>query len=214
MTYQGGTFGYQDTVENNTWGLNIDVSHGESKAKNGSSSQAESYNGSVYILTKQDYFWYKGQAGVASSYYTNSMSIPAFALSAKNKANQMNVYMDNTVYSPVDFYGFRPFAGALVSSSTIRNTLTVGSQLLNTTPKAGTTTFGIPYAGLRYEFDKNVSIEYRASQSPDFKTVHGVRASVKKEIDKDVYLDFVLGSEKGSRGYTNTYGMVGLVWKF
>ena len=214
MTYQGGTFGYQDTVENNTWGLNIDVSRGESKAKNGSSVESESFNGSAYILTKQDYFWYKGQVGVASSYYKNSVSIPTFALSAKNKANQMNVYMDNTIYSPVDFYGFRPFAGALVNNSTIRNVSTTGSMLLDTTPKKGSTTFGVPYAGLRYEFDKNVSIEYRATQSPDFKTVHGVRASVKKEIDKDVYLDFVLGSEKGSRGYTNTYGMIGLVWKF
>ena len=214
MTFQGGSFGYQDTVENNTWGLNVDVSHGESKAKNGSSVESESYNGSAYILTKQDYFWYKGQIGVASSYYKNSVSIPAFALSAKNKANQMNVYMDNTVYSPVDFYGFRPFAGVLVNNSSIRNASVVGSNLLDTTPSKKATTFGVPYAGLRYELDKNISIEYRATQSPDFKTVHGVRASVKQEIGKDVYLDFVLGSEKGSRGYTNTYGMVGLVWKF
>ena len=214
MTYQGGTFGYQNTVENNTWGFNIDVSHGETKTKEGTYTQSDSYNGSAYILTKQDYFWYKGQIGTASSYYTNAVSIPAFALSAKNKAHQMNLYMDNTVYSPVDFYGFRPFVGATVNNSSIDKTSTTGSQLLNLTPDKKATTFGIPYAGLRYEFDKNISVEYRATQSPDFKTVHGVRGSVKKEISKDVYLDFTLGSEKGSRGYTNTYGLIGLVVKF
>ena len=104
--------------------------------------------------------------------------------------------------------------GALINNSTISDAKTTGNLLLANTPPKGSTTYGVPYAGLRYEFDKNVSLEYRMTQSPDFKTVHGVRASVKKEIDKDVYLDFVLGSEKGSRGYTNTYGMVGLVWKF
>ena len=96
----------------------------------------------------------------------------------------------------------------------IDRTTSMGSQLLYNAPTKGATTFGVPYAGLRYEFDKDITIDYRVTQSPDFKTVHGVRATMKKEIADDVYLQFTLGSEKGGRGYNNTYGMVGLVWKF
>ena len=122
--------------------------------------------------------------------------------------------MDNTVYSPVAFYGLRPYAGVLVNHSSIDKVTSMGSPLLYNPPTKGATTYGVPYAGLRYEFDKDFTIEYRATKSPDFKMVHGVKATMKKEISDDVFLQFTLGSEKGGRGYNNTYGMVGLVWKF
>ena len=67
---------------------------------------------------------------------------------------------------------------------------------------------------MRYDVSKEFSIEYRATQSPDFKTVHGVRASIKKEIADDVFLNFTLGSDNGGKGYHSAVGMVGLVVKF
>ena len=214
MSTQGASMGYQTTVYNNTVGASLDITAGDTKTKNGSYTEYSSYNGSAYILTKQDYFWYKGQVGYASTFHKNTLSIQEFGLTATNKARQSNVYLDNTLYAPVAWYGFRPYAGVLVNHSSIDKVTSMGSPLLYNTPDKKATTFGVPYAGLRYEFDKNITLDYRVTQSPDFKTVHGLRATVKKEIADDVFLQFTLGSEKGGRGYNNTYGMVGLVWKF
>ena len=214
MKAQGAAFGYQKTIDNNTVGFAADVITTDKTTQHGSASEFESYNGSTYILTKQDGFWYKGAVGMSVANHTNRMSIPSFGLASTNKARQTNVYMDNTFYTSYDFLGFRPFAGVLVNHSTIGSTSSSGSPILYNTPDKKSTTFGLPYVGMRYDVSKEFSIEYRATQSSDFKTVHGVRASIKKEIANDVFLNFTLGSDHGGKGYHSAVGMVGLVVKF
>jgi hypothetical protein len=66
-----------------------------------------------------------------------------------------------------------------------------------------------PYVGVRYDFDENVGIETRVTQTKDFKTVAGVRGVAKTEIDKGVYLNASVGFDKG-KNYTGVAGTIGI----
>jgi hypothetical protein len=214
MKAQGLSMGHQITVGNNTAGIAVDVAKAETGTKLGAETQSNSVAGVVYIMTKQEYLWYKGAVGIGHAEYKNSMTIPSFGLGTANKAKQVNVFVDNTFYSAYDYYGLRPFVGVLVNNSNIVGTESIGSPLLASVPNKGSTVYGLPYVGLRYEPIKDVSVEYRATKSPDFNTVHSVRANVNKKIKDNIYLNLSVGVDKGSKNYQSAVGMIGLVVKF
>jgi hypothetical protein len=65
---------------------------------------------------------------------------------------------------------------------------------------------------VRYDIDW-FGIETRVTQSKDFNTVGQVRASVKKEVFKNVSFDLTGGFDKSSN-YSAAVGMVGLKINF
>jgi len=85
--------------------------------------------------------------------------------------------------------------------------------MLTTTPRTGATVQTLPYAGLRYEFNDNVSLEARTTQTRDFGNVKSIKATVKEKLTDDISVNASISYAKGNR-YTNTTGMVGLDWKF
>lgn len=214
MRAQGLSMGHQFTVENNTVGVGVNILKGETGTKLGAQTETNSFAGVGYILTKQDYFWYKGALGVGYADYKNVMSIPSFGLASVNKAKQINVYADNTFYSAYDYYGLRPFAGVMINNSNIAAAQSIGSPILYNTPNKGSTFYGLPYVGLRYEPIENISLEYRATKSPDFNMVHSVRATANKKIKDNIYVNLTVGADKGGNNYKSAVGMVGLVIKF
>ena len=67
--------------------------------------------------------------------------------------------------------------------------------------------------GARFDFDKNIGIETRVTQSKDFKTVGQVRLTAKQEIFESIFFNVQAGFDKSSN-YTAAVGMVGLKWTF
>jgi hypothetical protein len=100
----------------------------------------------------------------------------------------------------------------MFNQSQIKNYNEIGSALLSTAPTMNSTTVN-PYVGVRYDFDENVGIETRVTQTKDFKTVAGVRGVAKTEIDKGVFLNAAVGFDKG-KDYTGAVGTVGLKINF
>ena len=80
--------------------------------------------------------------------------------------------------------------------------------MLSTAPVMKSTVVN-PYVGVRYDFDENVGIETRVTQTKDFKTVAGVRGVAKTEIDKGVFLNATVGFDKG-KNYTGVVGTIGI----
>jgi hypothetical protein len=208
MTSGGTGAGYQWTVENNTFGVALGYSSAKSGGLTGSSVQFETYDSTAYILSKQEDFWVKGSIGFGLGNYSGSTSIPIFALYNSTKFKQYNYYADISLYTAETFEGFRPLIGVMVNQSQIKNYNEIGSALLSTSPNMNSTTVN-PYVGVRYDFDKNISIETRVTQTKDFKTVAGVRGVAKTEIDKGVFLNATVGFDKG-KDYTGAVGTIGL----
>jgi hypothetical protein len=205
-------FGAQKTYENNT--LGIAGTFGKSGSKNflNSESNSDSYGATAYALNKQNAIWTKVAVGFSSSEYTTSTSLPVFALSNSNKVKVNNYYADLTFYSGKEFRGFRPLVGVTLNKSGVVSQSESGSPLLSTLPEKDSTFEARPYAGIRYDIDW-FGIETRVTQSKDFKTVGQVRASVSKEVFKNVSFDLTGGFDKSSN-YTAAVGMVGLKIKF
>lgn len=205
-------FGAQKTFENNT--LGIAGTFGKSGSKNflNSESNSDSYGATVYALNKQSAIWTKVAVGFSSSEYTTSTSLPVFALVNSNKVKANNYYADLTFYSGKEFRGFRPLVGVTLNKSGVVSQSESGSPLLSTLPEKDSTFEARPYAGVRYDIDW-FGIETRVTQSKDFKTVGQVRASVKKEVFKNVSVDVTGGFDKSSN-YTAAVGMVGLKINF
>jgi hypothetical protein len=205
-------FGAQRTYENNT--LGIAGTFGKSGSKNflNSESNSDSYGATVYALNKQSAIWTKVAVGFSSSEYTTSTSLPVFALSNSNKVKVNNYYADLTFYSGKEFRGFRPLVGVTLNKSGVVSQSESGSPLLSTLPEKDSTFEARPYAGIRYDIDW-FAVETRVTQSKDFKTVGQVRASVKKEVFKNVSVDVTGGFDKSSN-YTAAVGMVGLKINF
>ena len=205
-------FGAQKTFENNT--LGIAGTFGKSGSKNflNSESNSDSYGATAYALNKQSGVWTKVAVGFSSSEYTTSTSLPVFALSNSNKVKVNNYYADLTFYSGKEFRGFRPLVGVTLNKSGVVSQSESGSPLLSTLPEKDSTFEARPYAGLRYDVDW-FGIETRVTQSKDFKTVGQIRASVSKEVFKNVSFDLTGGFDKSSN-YTAAVGMVGLKIKF
>ena len=205
-------FGAQKTFENNT--LGIAGTFGKSDSKNflNSESNSDSYGATAYALNKQNGIWTKVAVGFSSSEYATNTSLPIFALSNSNKVKVNNYYADLTFYSGKEFRGFRPLVGVTLNKSGVVSKFESGSPLLSTLPENHSSFEARPYAGIRYDIDW-FGIETRVTQSKDFKTVGQVRASINKEVFKNVSFDLTGGFDKSSN-YTAAVGMVGLKIKF
>lgn len=210
---QGGlSFGRQETVENNTFGVAFDASTTDSHGMLNSQNNSESYAATVYLLSKQDYVWVKSAIGASNGKITGTTSIPQFVLNNSQKATQNLVYGDVAVYSAESFSGFRPFLGAKVITSQVNYSSSGSAIIAPNMPKKNTTEVQ-PYGGVRWEYDKDIGLEFRATQTRDFKTVGGVKGYIYREIADGVSVSLTVGADKGSH-YSNVYGMIGLVVKF
>jgi hypothetical protein len=212
MTGKTLSGGYQQTAENNSIGFAFNASNADSSGLINTRSSSESYSGVIYLLSKQEYVWLKATVGMGKDIVTTAASIPEFGISGISKAAQTNTYGDLTVYSAEDFWGFRPLVGATVVRSKVSNAWD-SNALLPMTPAAKTTVQTNPYLGLRYEFNENISVEARTTQTKDFGNVKSIKATVKQEIFEDISVNASISYAKGNR-YTNTTGMIGLDWKF
>ena len=205
-------FGAQKTFENNTLGIAGTFGKSDSSGYLNSSSSSNMYGATTYILNKQNAIWTKVAAGFSVSEYTTNTSLPIFALVNSSKVKVNNYYADLTFYSGKQFSGFRPLIGVTLNKSGVVSQTESGSPLLSTLPEKDSSFEARPYAGVRYDIDW-FGIETRVTQSKDFNTVGQVRASVKKEVFKNVTVDVTGGFDKSSN-YTAAVGMVGLKINF
>jgi hypothetical protein len=204
-------FGTQKTNENNTLGIAGTYGRSNSSGFLNTKSESDTYGATAYILNKGN-IWTKASVGVGVSEYNTTTSLPIFSLANSSKVKATNYYADLTFYSGKDFNGFRPLVGVVFNKSSISSATESGSSLLSTLPEKSGTFEARPYAGIRYDIDW-FGLETRVTQSKDFKTVGQVRASVKKEIFKNVTFDLTGGFDKSSN-YTAAVGMVGLKVNF
>lgn len=205
-------FGAQKTFENNTLGIAGTFGKSDSKDYLNSTSNSDMYGATAYFLNRQNAVWTKVAAGFSVSEYNTTTSIPIFALSNSNKVKVNNYYADLTFYSGKEFRGFRPLVGVTLNKSGVVSQSESGSPLLSTLPEKDSSFEARPYAGVRYDIDW-FALETRVTQSKDFNTVGQVRASVKKEVFKNVSIDLTGGFDKSSN-YTAAVGMVGLKINF
>jgi hypothetical protein len=212
MNSKSVTGGYQQTAENNTVGFAFSATNAESAGFINTRTSGDTYAGVIYLLSKQEYVWVKGTVGMSKGVYTTQTNLQDIGFGGVSKAAQTNTYGDLTVYSAESFWGFRPLAGATVVRSSVSNAWD-SNALLATAPAAKTTIQANPYVGLRYEFDKDISVEGRVTKTHDYKTVAGVRATVKKDITDDISVNLTIGADKG-KNYNNLVGMIGLNARF
>jgi hypothetical protein len=205
-------FGVQKTFENNTLGIAGTFGKSDSSGYLNSSSSSNMYGATTYILNKQNAIWTKIAAGFSVSEYSTTTSLPVFALVNSSKVKVNNYYADLTFYSGKEFRGFRPLVGVTLNKSGVSSQSESGSSLLSTLPEKDSSFEARPYAGVRYDIDW-FGIETRVTQSKDFNTVGQVRASIKKEVFKNVSFDLTGGFDK-SKNYTAAVGMVGLKINF
>jgi len=206
-------FGAQSTVDENTFGIAGTFSKQNSHGYLNSSSGADSYGATAYVLSKQSDVWVKGSVGFDVSEYNTTTSLPIFALANQSKVKAKNYYADVTFYTAQEFYGFRPLAGVVVTNSTIDSKVESGSPLLSTLPQDDRVIQARPYAGVRYDFNDNIGLETRITQSKDFKTVGQARLTANQEMFKDVFFNIQAGFDRGSN-YTAAVGMIGLKINF
>ena len=210
----GGTgAGYQWTVDNNTFGVAVNYGSSKSGGLLNSKVESENYDTSAYALIKDSDVWVKAAFGVGYSKFNGTTTLPIFALANNTKFSQKMIYSDLTVYSADTYWGLRPLVGATVLNSSINGIVETGSALLSTTPDAKSSTSVNPYAGLRFDLDKNFGIEGRVTQSRDFKTVGSLRATANTEIMDDVFLNASVGVDKSSN-LTGVSGMIGIKINF
>ena len=205
----GMNFGYQKTIDNNTFGVAGSIEENNAQTYLNSNMTMQSYAGTVYWLSKQPYAWVKTSVGYSDSVYNSSVNVSSFGLSNSNKVNQRNVYGDLTVYSPTDFAGFRPLFGATINNSDITSARESGNPLLSTLPAKKSATEVRPYAGVRYQVNKDFSVETRVTHSRDFKTVVQTRATYEKQITGNINAFVSVGGDFGEK-YKGVVGMVGL----
>jgi hypothetical protein len=214
VTAQGASAGWQNTVDNNSFGFALSGDRGSVNGLPGSTSNIDSYSGSVYVLIRDDVLWYKASVGYGRSNYSTKTEIPTFALVNSSRIRQNNIYADLGVYSAETFADFRPFAGVIINRSEVSG-VESGSLLLSTLPANSTETKIMPYIGTRYELSKEFALEFRAIQTPDYKTVLSNRGVVSGNITEDISVNATIGFDKSLKEkYNNFYGMVGLKVSF
>jgi fibronectin-binding autotransporter adhesin len=207
-TYGGISMGKQFTSGTNTFGFAFNMTQMNSHGYLNSSVDGNSYSGTAYVLSKGPNAWVKGAIGFNTMESSSTTKLPTFNIIGNSKVKQNNIYGDITVYSPTTFNGFRPLVGATVINSKIDAKIAGSDLLAPILPNKNSTQVN-PYVGLRYEFGQDAAIEARTTQTRDFKTVVGVKGTVKRRIADNVFLEATLGTDRG-RGYNNTYGMVGI----
>lgn len=206
-------FGTQKTIDENTIGIAGTFSKSNSHEFLNSQSQSETYGATAYILSKQSDVWVKGSLGFNVSEYQSTTSLPLFALANSSKVKAKNYYADMALYSPVEYFGIRPLIGVTLTNSVIDSKSESGSALLSTLPTDDRIFEARPYVGARVDFNKNIGLETKITQSKDFKTVGQARLTAKHEIYNNVFINVQAGFDKGSN-YTAAVGMVGLKWVF
>jgi hypothetical protein len=128
--------------------------------------------------------------------------------------SQNNIYADLGVYAANTFEGFRPLAGVIINRSEVSGYET-GSVLLSTLPPNTTEMQIMPYIGTRYELSKEFALEFRAIQTPDYKTVLSNRGVVSGNITENISVNATIGFDKSLKEkYNNFYGMIGLKVSF
>ena len=205
-------FGAQKTFENNTLGIAGTFGKADSSQYYGTKSKSDSYGATAYVLNKQNAVWTKAAVGFGVTEYDTTTSIPIFALVNSSKVKVNNYYADLTFYSGRDYRGFRPLVGATMTKTMVSSATEFGSPLLSTLPEKNNMFEARPYAGVRYDIDW-FGIETRVTQSKDFGTVGQVRASVNKDIFKNVTVNVTGGYDRG-KDYNAAVGMVGLKINF
>ena len=214
VTAQGASAGWQNTVDNNSFGFAISGDRGSVNGLMNSTSNIESYSGSVYVLIRDDMLWYKASVGYGRSTYQTKNEIRTFALVNNSTISQNNIYADLGIYSANTFEGFRPLAGVIINRSEVSGHET-GSVLLSTLPPNATEMQIMPYIGTRYELSKELAYELRVIQTPDYKTVLSNRGVVSGNITEDISVNATIGFDKSLKEkYNNFYGMVGLKVSF
>lgn len=214
VTAQGASAGWQNTVDNNSFGFAISGDRGSVNGLTNSTSNIESYSGSVYVLIRDDMLWYKASVGYSRSTYQTKNEIRTFALVNNSTISQNNIYADLGIYSANTFEGFRPLAGVIINRSEVSGHET-GSVLLSTLPPNATEMQIMPYIGTRYELSKEFALEFRAIQTPDYKTVLSNRGVVSGNITENISVNATIGFDKSLKEkYNNFYGMIGLKVSF
>ena len=214
VTAQGASAGWQNTVDNNSFGFAISGDRGSVNGLTNSTSNIESYSGSVYVLIRDDMLWYKASVGYGRSTYQTKNEIPTFALVNNSTISQNNIYADLGVYAANTFEGFRPLAGVIINRSEVSGYET-GSVLLSTLPPNATEMQIMPYIGTRYELSKEFALEFRAIQTPDYKTVLSNRGVISGNITENISVNATIGFDKSLKEkYNNFYGMIGLKVSF
>lgn len=206
---QGAAFGWQRTVENNTFGIAANMNSGRSGNQTGSGTESDSYSGTAYLLSKQSGVWLKAAMGYGSTDHRTKTEILEFGMLNTSKVRQNNFYADVGGYSPGTFFGFRILGGAVINYSDLKGTDT-GSTVLSSLPANGGTTKVTPYVGARYEYDR-VAMETRLYTNTEYKTIVTTKVSINQPIMNNVHLNATIGVDKGiSEKYNNVYGLVGL----
>jgi len=214
VTVQGVSAGWQNTVDNNSFGFAISGDRGSVNGLMNSTSSIDSYSGTVYVLIRDDVLWYKASAGYGRSTYLTKNEIRTFALVNNSTISQNNIYADLGIYSANTFEGFRPLAGVIINRSEVSGYET-GSVLLSTLPPNATKMQIMPYIGTRYELSKELAYELRVIQTPDYKTVLSNRGVVSGNITNDISVNATIGFDKSLKEkYNNFYGMIGLKVSF
>jgi hypothetical protein len=205
----GGSFGWQKTVDNNTFGVAANILYGKSGGQISSTTEFDSYSGTAYLLSKQSSVWLKAAVGHGSAEHRTSVSIPEFAMLNTSKTRQKNYYADLGAYSAGTLYGIRAVGGVIINYSDLKS-YESGSPLLSTAPANGGTTKVSPYVGARYEYGK-AAVETRLYTNTEYKNVVSTRATINQPIAKNVYVNATVGFDKGlSERYNNVYGLIGL----
>jgi hypothetical protein len=157
-TYRSGgiAYGYQTTIDNNIGGFAGSFERTNNHGYLNSSSNFDSYSGTIYFMTKEDWIWVKTAVGFNSSEYQTSTSLPIFTLANSSKVKAKNYYADLTFYSSKDYYGFRPLVGVTMTISKISSQMESGSYLLSTLPANASSYEGRPYAGVRYDYNNDI----------------------------------------------------------
>ena len=205
----GGSFGWQKTVDNNTAGIAANMIYGKAGNQPGSEVSSDSYSGTAYLLSKQAAVWLKASFGFGSTDHNTTTKIPEFGMINTSKVRQNNYYADLGAYSAGTLYGIRAVGGVIVNYSDLKGTET-GSPLLSTLPANGGTTKTSPYVGARYEYGK-AAVETRVYTNTEYKTVSSTRLTVNQPINDRVQVNATVGVDKSlSEKYNNVYGLIGL----
>ena len=214
LSVGGVGFGYQKTNGNNSFGIAGSYEKNEASNYQNSALSSTSYSGVAYMLTKQNYGWFKTSIGYGRSSYESSVSLPSLALINSNKFNQNNFYADLTVYGAKEYYGFRPLIGVTINKSNITSIQEFGSPLLSTIPEEKSKTELRPYAGVRYQVNQGFSLEGRVVRSEDYKAVGQLRVRYDKSISERTSAFISVGGDLGGNSYRGAVGQVGLTVKF